>query len=209
MKGIKNIIFGSDKEKLTEKAFRQCIAVSVFSILLCMIALCSVTWAWFKTDVSSAVNQIQSAHCDVAVSVAGSTASNGKYTLEKETDYTVCISASGSADSAYCILVVDGVQHYTAQIPIPTSAENVLTFTLRFSESKDIEIITCWGTSSKPETERTFKNGVYYYDLKESDPITTADETNTKAETTASEINSNTDSPTETGSVPPLSETSQ
>ncbi len=207
MKGIKNIFFCAEKEKLTDKSFRQSIAISIFGIVLCMIALCSVTWAWFKTDVSSAVNQIQSAHCDVTVSVMSSTASNGKYTLEGEKDYIVTISASGSAKSAYCILVVDGVRHYTAQIP--TSAENELTFTLRFSEAKDIEIITCWGTSSKPETERTFKNGVYYYNLKESKPITTTDDTNATDETTASEINSNTDSPTETGSVSPSPETSQ
>ena len=55
------MLFNSKQEKLTEKAFTQSIAISVFSILLCIIALCSVPWAWFSDGISSPTNSIQSA----------------------------------------------------------------------------------------------------------------------------------------------------
>ena len=200
MKGIKNIFFCAEKENLTDKAFRQSIAISIFGIVLCMIALCSATWAWFSAAVSSNTNSVQSANCAVTVSVANSgtaiDADNGKYTFEKDKIYDIKITASGSAKSAYCILVVEGMAYYTTQIP--ASAENGLTFTLRFSEDKEIEIITRWGTSSKPETERIFKNDGYYYNLEESEPITITTDANSSAEAS-----------TETQTDVPTPETSQ
>ena len=45
MNKIKELFFGSKQDKLTDKAFTQSIAVSVISILVSVVALCSVTWA--------------------------------------------------------------------------------------------------------------------------------------------------------------------
>ena len=45
-----------DEEKITDKAFNSSLISSVVSILLCLIVLCSMTYAWFSTDSSSAGN---------------------------------------------------------------------------------------------------------------------------------------------------------
>ena len=189
MKMIKNIIFSSDKEKITENAFKQSIAISIFGIILCMIALCSATWAWFSVDISSSENNIQSAYCNVTVIVKSGdnevVDSNGKYTFEKDKDYVVTIEAEGSAESAYCIFVIDGKQYYTAQIST-LSGKNSMTFTLKFTADTQVEIITRWGSSSKPEAERLFINGGYYLDLERVESLpTTPPETGSTAETTS------------------------
>ena len=194
MKRIKNIIFSSDKEKLTEKAFKQSIAISVLGIVLCMVVLCSATWAWFSTGVSSPANNIKSAYCDIIVSVinenAALDAQEGKYTLAKDKAYEVKINATGTAETAYCILKIGGNEYYTVQIPTQT-AVNHISFTLQFTaEAIEIEIITRWGTSSKPEAERTFENGGLYLDCGKVDllPIIVPETTPT-TETTALETN--------------------
>ena len=110
MKGIKNIIFDFNKEILTDRAFKKSITMSVVGIILCMIALCSTTFAWFNASVSSNTNSIQAANCIVTVSVANSGTAediaNGQYTFKKDTIYDVTVTASGTAKSAYCIFYV-------------------------------------------------------------------------------------------------------
>lgn len=154
--------------KLTDKAFMHSIAVSIFSIILCLIALCSVTWAWFDDSVSSASNNIRASSCDVSVEVTEDgtlqTAVSGKYILKKDKKYTITIKAEGEARSAYCIFTIGGTQYYTEQIS--TSApDNVMTFTLTFTEDTDVEIATGWGSSSKEN--RAFATNKQYLDLNE------------------------------------------
>lgn len=199
MKGIKNIIFSSDKEKLTDKAFRQSIVISIFCIVLCMIALCSVTWAWFSKEVSSSSSTIITGNCTVAVSVmnleaviAPKTDTSDTYTLEADKSYQIIITSTGSAQSSYCKFVINGQEYYTEQISTKNT-DNTISFTLAFDKQTDVEIITCWGTSSKPEKERAFKNGEYYHNLKESEPITTTTDANSSAEASTE---TETDAPT-------------
>ncbi len=54
MKGL----FSKSDEKTSDKAFLQGIIVSVASILLCLVALCSVTYAWFACASTSTGNNI-------------------------------------------------------------------------------------------------------------------------------------------------------
>ena len=159
--------FEQEKGHLGEKAFQQSILLSFLGILLCIVALCSATWAWFQADVSSSENSIQSADCTVSVSVtregAPVTALGGVYSLSKDTPYEFQLTASGTAGSSYCILRIGGEDYYTVQIPT-AAPNNSITFTLQFSAPiTDVEVITRWGTSSR--TERTFENGGQYLDL--------------------------------------------
>ena len=62
-------IFASNDEKVTEKAFSQGVVISVVSILLCLVALCSMTYAWFSGDVSSGGNTVISGSFDISISV--------------------------------------------------------------------------------------------------------------------------------------------
>ncbi len=167
---MKNFFDCKDK-KITEKAFSQSITISVLSILLCVVALCSVTLAWFSEDVTSSYNNIKSANCYVSVSVTSGNApvepTDGKYIFYKGIAYTIKLTATGTAETAYCILNINGKDYYTEQIQISGEIE----FTLQISdETTIVEIMPCWGTSS--QSERDFANGLYYLDCKETDPST-------------------------------------
>jgi hypothetical protein len=159
------------KDKSIEKAFKQNLFISVVGIILCMIVLSSTTWAWFTADISSADNTIKSAYCDVAPSVeCGGVpveSRDGIYELLGGVQYDFTISASGTADSAYCILRIDGNDYYTVQIPT-REPDNCITFSLQFTDATEVEVITRWGTSSK--TERAIHDGILYIDLTDSAP---------------------------------------
>ena len=195
MNKIKELFFGSKQDKLTDKAFTQSIAVSVISILVCVVALCSVTWAWFSSEISSSSSDIKSAYCDVNVTVVSEDSKlesiGGKYSFLKDKAYKIQISATGTAETAYCILKIDGVDYYTAQIPTQTSIE----FTLQFdAEATKVEIIRCWGTSSVPDANRTFINGGLYLNCTKKDalPASTPETNSTKEAIESQPINNGT-----------------
>ena len=189
MNKIKELFFGSKQDKLTDKAFTQSIAVSVISIRVCVVALCSVTWAWFSSEISSSSSDIKSAYCDVNVTVVSEDSKlesiGGKYSFLKDKAYKIQISATGTAETAYCILKIDGVDYYTAQIPTQTSIE----FTLQFdAEATEVEIITRWGISSVPAIDRDFVNTGLYLNCEAVESLpNTISETKQDAETEAQE----------------------
>lgn len=199
MKKHKSDIYISDKTKLTEKAFKQSITISIIGILLCMAALCSVTWAWFSTEISSSPNDIKSAYCDVTVSVVNENSAldpiDGKYNFLKDKAYKIQITATGSAETAYCILKIDDVDYYTAQIPTQT-IDNYIVFTLQFeAEVTEVEVITRWGTSSVPAANRHFvNNGQYLNCIKVESLPKAVPDTKPDAETISAQSN-NTEPP--------------
>ena len=62
--------FDCKDEKITEKAFSQSLIISVVSILLCLVALCSMTYAWFTTETSSSSNTLTSGSFDLDIIVS-------------------------------------------------------------------------------------------------------------------------------------------
>ena len=107
MNKIKELFFGSKQDKLTDKAFTQSIAVSVISILVCVVALCSVTWAWFSEGVTSFSNTIKTGNCTVTVSAMNeeteidpNTDTTGIYTFKAGKSYQIKISSTGSVESS-------------------------------------------------------------------------------------------------------------
>lgn len=207
MKMIKNIIFNSDKERLTDRAFKQSMTISVVGIILCMIALCSLTWAWFSTGISSHANNIRSAHCDVTVYVADGSSTvlpeNGTYSLQKNTAYTFTITTDGTAENAYCILNIDGSEYYTDQFDMVNNngtLTGVFSFSLYFkdkdTDTTAVEVITRWGKSG---AAATFENNERYLDLKKVDefPISVPEVTTTAESATAEPSNAETTAVTE------------
>lgn len=199
MREYKMNICVSDSNRLTEKAFKQSITISIIGILLCMVALCSVTWAWFSTEISSLPSDIRSAYCDVTVSVANENnildPVDGKYNFVKNKAYQIQITATGNAETAYCILRVGGADYYTEQIPTQTG----IVFTLQFEDDTPVEIITCWGTSSVPNELRSFANNGLYLNCEvvETLPVIIPEATKTD-ETTTTQPNSTESTATET-----------
>ena len=129
MKGF----FDCKDEKLTEKAFLQSVIISVVSILLCIVVLCTMTYAWFSSETSSTANTLMSGSFDVTISVsevedgvaAASTVeadsiNEGKYsyTLAAGT-YEICLTLTeGSNVKGYCIVKIgsDAERHTDAII---------------------------------------------------------------------------------------------
>ena len=62
--------FDCKDEKITEKAFSQSLIISVVSILLCLVALCSMTYAWFTAETTSSSNTLTSGSFDVTIAVS-------------------------------------------------------------------------------------------------------------------------------------------
>ena len=128
--------FFDTNENIADRAFVQSIAVSVVGILLCIVALCSATYAWFVADISSQ-NTISAAYFDLDVTVyditqlmttqtvaEGENGTEGEptttadpvllaedygvYTLQAGHIYkvTISVAAEATASKGYCDMVV-------------------------------------------------------------------------------------------------------
>lgn len=160
-----------DAKKMADKAFNQSFAVAILCILLCAVALCSTSWAWFSASVSSSSNQIASAFCTVTTTVTDDEGevvdaipnTDGDYFLAADKVYTVHFLCEGTARSSYCVLTANGIRYYTEQIS--TSApENTLSFTLSFHTDTTVNIHTYWG--SVTQTDRALFNGGQYVEMQ-------------------------------------------
>jgi len=107
------------QDKLSDKAFSQSLTISIFSILLCIVLLCSLTFAWFNQDVSSPSNTLEAGQFLVDITVTDDTTSaalvgsekNGvwTYALETADTYTVTITVSEQATAkGYCEVSLNG-----------------------------------------------------------------------------------------------------
>lgn len=166
--------FDTKDTTITEKVFSQSILASVMSILLCLVALCSMTYAWFSEDVTSSSNTIKTGNCTVTVSVMNEETkidpkadTSDIYSFEADESYQITISATGSATSSYCVFVIGGKEYYTEQIST-RNTDNTISFTLTFDAPTEVEIITRWGTYHIPNDARDFYNGKSYTNCEEN-----------------------------------------
>ena len=158
--------FDLKPEKISEKAFVRGLIVSVIGIFICIVALCSATYAWFVGDVSSESNTITSGSFNVTVSVVGSdegavteltphiTGDGGwEFALSAGT-YTVILKPTEqSTVKGHCIVTVgnDPAWH-TAPIlseaianAAGLTASDPFVFTLSVDEETTLTVLPCWG----------------------------------------------------------------
>ena len=114
--------FDTKDEKIIEKAFLQSLIISVVSILLCLVALCSMTYAWFSIEKMSTSNTLTSGFFDIAVSVKSQGGvdlkplADGSYKLEASETYIVELNPADDATvKGYCIVTIDG-ESYTTDV---------------------------------------------------------------------------------------------
>ena len=159
-------LFDCKDEKITEKAFLQSLIISVVSILLCIVALCSVTYAWFTDEMTSGSNTLMSGFFDVTVNIVktddnAATASeavmleNGKYTLTEAGTYTVTLTPTNETTvKGYCIVTVNGKDEYRTKVIVCEKAINEVytesnapfSFTITTDEANTVvEIVAYWG----------------------------------------------------------------
>ncbi len=166
-KQLKNI-FNDNNEKISDKAFSRSLLVSVVSILLCTVLLCSVTYAWFSDGQATANHIITAASFSVDVSVkddnAGAvtvdTLSDGSMVsvLEnKNVTYTVSLSINPAANAkGYCAISFNDGENITTVIMSndPALGVNTISFTVTTAEdSTTVSFIPVWGYPAEPTVE--------------------------------------------------------
>ena len=142
-----------DKNKEYCRGIYRILAPSIIGIGICTVCLCGASWAWFNASVGSTMQTIKTPtyQFEPFTVKSGDTVlqtSDGKYSLEANTEYTVEIKAAGTAGATgYCTLVINGnesAKRYTAQI----SAGDTFSFKIKANEPASIKLTGNWGTRS-------------------------------------------------------------
>ena len=151
-------MFSAADEKLTDKVFMQNLVFSVIGVLICIVALCSVTFAWFSSDVSSAENVIESSRFALVVKVGTEEVTpleDGtiSYTFAERGTYAVRLTMTGdsTASKGYCeIGINDNARLRTAPISKDSSiGVEVFEFTLVITEADSVVIFEPkWGIAA-------------------------------------------------------------
>ena len=145
---------------LADKAFTQSILISVVSILLCLIALCSVTFAWFAEDVTTTNNKIEAGTFDLTV--AAEAADGSEILATRGTDgiwrvtlpatqapCTVTLTVSAQTNvRGFCLIECGDAKWQTDAIEV---GETTFTFTVAVNGA-DVELSLApqWGYPADP-----------------------------------------------------------
>ena len=160
--------FDYTDEKLTDRAFLQSVTISIIGILLCIVSLCSATYAWFVGNVSSNSNTLTSGSFDLDVFIKEG--ENAAFTesdvaISKTTDgtvsymfaeigtYTVKLEMTDYSNvKGYCKISVGGEEFITSSVSKdPAWGVNPLTFTIKITEANTTLVFTPqWGIHSSP-----------------------------------------------------------
>ena len=116
-------------EKITEKAFSQGLLISLLSMFVCIVALCSATYAWFSDgSASSSNNTLVAGSFELVVALEAETNARPEPILSAEAGITTCVlPAAGrytvtltptqdSTVKGHCAIVVNGVSQSTEVI---------------------------------------------------------------------------------------------
>ena len=140
-------------DKLTDKAFSRMMLTSVLGILVCLVCLCSTTWAWFTADVSNNSNTIGTGQFDLEVSVdevrlERSSDRANVHTFEKAGRYTVTLKMTEdtTVTKGYCVITVNGKPLYKTASINNVDGTNPFKFTLDVKkDGMTVEFTSAWG----------------------------------------------------------------
>ena len=142
---------------LSDKAFVRLISTSIIGILVCLICLCSSTYAWFSESIESPVSTIQtSTSCKLSVRVTGGEADAlAEYgealvlDLKKDVTYTVTLSLPSNSSSGYCVITANGTDYYSPYLRNPDNeTESTVNFELMVAEDTSVTFLSHWGIYS-------------------------------------------------------------
>lgn len=178
---MKNITDCKD-EKITEKAFSHHLLVSILSILLCIVALCSITYAWFTSETQSGNNTLTAGSFHVTISVlkhdAGGNVTADEVTLTKVSGkegswqcdlapgtYTISLKLTDDATvKGHCKVQLGAGTVYHTDAIIGEKTNNVdtttpktdpFTFTLTVTEASTLTLEPVWGVVVAPDIQYT------------------------------------------------------
>lgn len=111
---------------------------SLLGVAICLVCLCSLTWAWFTATQNSGVQPIQSATATVTASLNGTVL--GELPIEEGMTGTgtLTLHMEGSAQYAYVLIKVGGTECRTGYL----SANKDYTITVN---ERGAALTLCWG----------------------------------------------------------------
>lgn len=111
---------------------------SLLGVAICLVCLCSLTWAWFTATQNSGVQPIQSATATVTAKLGDTDL--GKLPIEEGMTGTgtLTLHMDGSAQYAYVLIKVGGTEYRTGYL----SATEDYTITVNESGAT---LTLCWG----------------------------------------------------------------
>ena len=173
----------NDAKKLTEKAFSRLIISSVLGILVCVMCLCSATWAWFSTDVSNDSNTLCSGNFGLIVTVTDENGTSVDVTENpdgtsvcafadaKEYNVTLKMTEDTTVTKGFCVIKAGNASYSTAAM---NSKEGItsLSFKIDVKEAGlTLSFTPAWGL---PAEESVQAGGV----LAIGNPSQVVDESN-------------------------------
>ena len=172
---MKNFL-DAKEQQISDKAFSHTLLVSVASILLCLVALCSMTYAWFSGSTSSGSSTLASGSFDVTITVvfldengaqvkkldvAEDPSKAGVHRCELEKgEYLVTLQLTPeSMAKGHCLVRLggDSVKHTAAIVGEQTKNRDNLeksdpfTFTVRVDKKATLTLEPRWGMVVSPD----------------------------------------------------------
>ena len=156
------------KSKLTDKAFSRLVFTSILGIFVCIVCLCSATFAWFTTNTTSGSNVLDSGRFALEVSVVDENGEavpvvdneNGTFTcvLEGTGIYTVVLQMTDdtTATKGYCDVTINSVNVKHTN-PISKNADigvDPFSFTIEANDENTVVVFKPkWGLSANADIE--------------------------------------------------------
>ena len=150
--------FDYTDEKITEKVFVQGLVASVIGILICIISLCSMTYAWFIGGVSSGSNVLKSGSFDLDINAMDGTdtainfnKSGGVWSGEfAPGTYEVTMKVTDTSTvKGYCTIISDGKTYNTEVMSRDTldTYNETIKFVLKIEDTASVTIkfVPKWG----------------------------------------------------------------
>lgn len=135
-------IYRREYEKPTDANILRLLMPSILGMLLCMVCLAGMTWAWFTDTSDVATATIQAAKFEVDVTFEGgeATKDGDSYKIEPEKKYTVILKAPKELkNKVYCKIVIGEGSYVTEGI----EPGETFKFTA-CSSNEHIRVISGW-----------------------------------------------------------------
>lgn len=171
---IKSLFYIPKHAKPKDENIMRMIMPSVIGIILCMSVLAGLTWAWFTANISADEQKLTSANFAVEVKVFNGQdqvlASDDKFELNANEQYSITINPTGSASVGYCEVELGGQKYYTDQI-----GESGLSFTYTPQSDTILGFIPAWGTlSGQPDIENGDSIGITVHKVASAEQLENA-----------------------------------
>ena len=137
----------SKTDRLTDKAFSRLVFTSILGILVCVVCLCSSTFAWFTDVAPSARNEINIAdECALEVTVTkdGVPLADIENGVVLEGEYLVTLSLPANTASGYCVITVGEATYYTDYL-VRSEQLQTVSFTLQATSEVTATFTPHWG----------------------------------------------------------------